>query len=89
MRELLHWRVNAAPFLRLQYPLSAAMRPRAVSLTSSESAFVFSFDFLQVSPDLYGDNNTRLFTYWTVSFVCSFQYEFKPKKWVKCACIDV
>jgi hypothetical protein len=20
----------------------------------------------QVSPDLYGDNNTRLFTYWTV-----------------------
>lgn len=21
----------------------------------------------QVSPDLYGDNNTRLFTYWTVS----------------------
>jgi hypothetical protein len=22
----------------------------------------------QVSPDLYGDNNTRLFTYWTVSF---------------------
>ena len=22
---------------------------------------------LQVSPDLYGDNNTRLFTYWTVS----------------------
>jgi hypothetical protein len=21
---------------------------------------------LQVSPDLYGDNNTRLFTYWTV-----------------------
>jgi hypothetical protein len=24
--------------------------------------------FIQVSPDLYGDNNTRLFTYWTVSF---------------------
>lgn len=23
----------------------------------------------QVSPDLYGDNNTRLFTYWTVSFL--------------------
>lgn len=23
----------------------------------------------QVSPDLYGDNNTRLFTYWTVSLL--------------------
>lgn len=63
--------------------------PRAVSLTSSESAFVFSSDFLQVSPDLYGDNNTRLFTYWTVSFVCSFQNELKPEELVKCACIDV
>lgn len=27
----------------------------------------------QVSPDLYGDNNTRLFTYWTVS-----HQEFDP-----------
>lgn len=26
------------------------------------------FLIFQVSPDLYGDNNTRLFTYWTVSF---------------------
>jgi hypothetical protein len=25
----------------------------------------------QVSPDLYGDNNTRLFTYWTVSLTSS------------------
>jgi hypothetical protein len=25
----------------------------------------------QVSPDLYGDNNTRLFTYWTVSITNS------------------
>ena len=24
--------------------------------------------FFQVSPQLYGDNHTRLFTYWTVSF---------------------
>lgn len=24
----------------------------------------------QVSPDLYGDNNTRFFTYWTVSSSC-------------------
>ena len=24
--------------------------------------------YVQVSPDLYGDNNTRLFTYWTVSY---------------------
>lgn len=30
--------------------------------------FLFSW-FFQVSPDLYGDNNTRLFTYWTVSFL--------------------
>ncbi|CAA0823252.1 Protein of Unknown Function (DUF239 [Striga hermonthica] len=28
----------------------------------------------QVSPDLYGDNNTRLFTYWTVSLIWIHQY---------------
>lgn len=27
-----------------------------------------SFNFLQVSPELYGDNYPRFFTYWTVSF---------------------
>lgn len=27
----------------------------------------YSSSMYQVSPDLYGDNNTRLFTYWTVS----------------------
>lgn len=41
-------------------------------ITGKENTFVKSFlsIFLQkkqVSPDLYGDNNTRLFTYWTVS----------------------
>ena len=30
--------------------------------------FLFFLTIHQVSPDLYGDNNTRLFTYWTVSF---------------------
>lgn len=29
---------------------------------------IFTRACQQVSPDLYGDNNTRLFTYWTVSF---------------------
>lgn len=33
----------------------------------------------QVSPDLYGDNNTRLFTYWTVSIITS-QIKQKKKK---------
>jgi len=35
--------------------------------------FFFSYSGNQVSPDLYGDNNTRLFTYWTVSF--QFQHQ--------------
>jgi hypothetical protein len=44
---------------------------------ASRNRYIYKNDFLffpyyslrkQVSPDLYGDNNTRLFTYWTVSF---------------------
>lgn len=45
-----------------------------MSIVESDVKNVNNF---QVSPDLYGDNNTRLFTYWTVSI--SF-YAFLLKK---------
>ena len=44
----------------------------------------------QVSPDLYGDNNTRFFTYWTVSssnFIVFYEFpsEFRSKStWIRC-----
>lgn len=39
---------------------------KLLSITSF-SFFDIYLNTNQVSPDLYGDNNTRLFTYWTVS----------------------
>jgi len=55
-------RVNAAPFSRLGALLQCSASYHELWNTS------VLLLLRQVSPDLYGDNNTRLFTYWTVSF---------------------
>lgn len=43
---------------------------------SSNYIWVWLWTWFQVSPYLYGDNNTRLFTYWTVSFSFFFVLDF-------------
>lgn len=61
------WQVPSKPSI---YIISSIL----MSIVESDVKNVNNF---QVSPDLYGDNNTRLFTYWTVSI--SF-YAFLLKK---------
>lgn len=60
------WSVN---FIALKLLRSiSTMKMPWFSCTDCFAWLSFSW-FFQVSPDLYGDNNTRLFTYWTVSFL--------------------
>ena len=47
-----------------------------VVITAQPPIIFFNiFNFVQVSPELYGDNYPRFFTYWTVSNKISFNRE--------------
>lgn len=43
-----------------------------LNMNAFSSTRILKEDMLQVSPELYGDNNPRLFTYWTVCVLSTF-----------------
>ena len=49
------------------------MRPHIVLVPLLLMISLFNL-VIQVSPNLYGDNNTRLFTYWTVSPINKYKH---------------
>jgi len=46
---------------------------------------IVGYIFLQVSPELYGDNYPRFFTYWTVSIIIYASFSLFPPLFL---CID-